>query len=172
MLVLFLKSKETRELQQGPPFSFVAIQIDEDTAPNFERCKCQSDNTCPTAAIERKRGADTILAYRFEAADLDSWDVSELGMAKRQGLSAKVFGNLRRVALKFPAPKAREYFGGKSCGCKLRTIRDLKGCIQKGHQGIFGEVKQIGRRALEGWNKAQDERKDVVLGQPIMDHGG
>jgi hypothetical protein len=172
MLVLFLKSKETQQLQQSPPFSFVAIQIDEDTAPNFERCSCQGGSTCSIAAIERKRGAETILAHRLEAAGLDGWDVTKLGMAKREGLSAYVCRNLRRVSLTFPAPKAREHFSGKPCRCKVRTIGERKECIQAGHQGIFGEVRQIGRRALEQWNRAQAERKDVVMGQPIMEYGG
>jgi hypothetical protein len=47
---------------------------------------------------------------------------------------------------------------------------DLMNCIRSRHQGHFGEVKQLGRRALREWNEGLDNRNDVVMGQaPMLD---
>ncbi|KAI9781265.1 MAG: hypothetical protein M1839_006057 [Geoglossum umbratile] len=170
MLVLFLKDRDAQS-PHGSRFAFVTIQIDEDTAVNPERCDCgtRARSACSVSAIERDKGSKQLIAHRYETGDSADWDITALGTAIRSELPASRFENLRRVTIQFVSAEIRDIFGGTPCRCKLRTNGDLRNCILSRHQGLFGEVKQLGRRALQEWSEAQDNRNDVVMGQaPVL----
>ncbi|KAI9767775.1 MAG: hypothetical protein M1840_005456 [Geoglossum simile] len=169
MLVLFLKGRGAQS-PHGSRFAFVTIQIDEDTAINPERCDCgtRARTACNISAVERNKGSKQLIAHRYETGDSADWDITALGTAKRSELPASRFENLMRVTIQFASAEIRDIFGGTPCHCKLKTNGDLRNCISSRHQGLFGEVKQLGRRALQEWNEGQDNRNDVVMGQAPM----
>ncbi|KAF1817013.1 hypothetical protein P152DRAFT_384775, partial [Eremomyces bilateralis CBS 781.70] len=153
MLVLYLKLPDQK-------LSFVTIHIDENTAMNPERCKCHiSGNHCPISAIERSKGTKDLLAQRYDAEDSEDWDITRLGTTKRKELPEQEFRGLQRVSIKFENEQLRKEFGGVACRCNLVRVIDLQKCIRGGHQGLFGEVKQHGRREMHLWHHEQNERR-------------
>lgn len=159
MLVLYIKLPDNR-------LSVVAVHIDENTTINPERCNCHmSKKVCTIAALERCKGDKPLLAQRYDAEDSQDWDVTRLGTTKRGELPADEFRGLQRVSVKFETEALRKEFGGVACRCKLVRVADLQQCVQAGHQGLFGLVKQHGRRELHLWHREQDERKDIITGR-------
>ncbi|PMD25960.1 hypothetical protein NA56DRAFT_390095 [Hyaloscypha hepaticicola] len=97
LLVIFLKSKKASE-----KFAIVAIQIDEKTLVERERCKCRnSKSDCRDSCIERLGGGN-LLAQRWDSDDgLGSWNLARLGVHQRKELPEDGWENLKRVKLKF-----------------------------------------------------------------------
>ena len=172
LLVIFLKSK-----QASGKFAMVAIQIDEKTLVERERCMCRSSRSdCRDSCIERSGGGN-LLAQRWDADDgLGSWNLAKLGVHQRRELPEDAWENLKRVKLKFdtldgkfchhkPIPTMSELtifqdrvkFSGTPCPCKPLTQRDLSECVLKQHHGMFGILKQIGSQTLRNYHKARDE---------------
>jgi hypothetical protein len=122
MLVLFLKSRDAQS-PHGLRFSFVTIQIDEDTAINPERCDCstRARSKCSVSTIERDKGSKRLIAQRYETGDSADWDVTSLGTAKRSEFPASRLKDFRRVTIQFASAEIRDIFGGTPCRCKLRT---------------------------------------------------
>jgi hypothetical protein len=172
MLVLFLKGQDAQS-PQGSRFAFITVQIDEDTAVNPERCECgtRARTVCRISSIERDKGSKQLIAQRYETGNSAYWDVTALSTAKQNGSQAPRFEDLRRVTIQFASAEIRDTFGGTPCCCQLRTNGDLRNCILSRHQGLFGEVKQLGRRALQEWNERQNNRNNVVMGQAPVPNG-
>ncbi|KAJ9608441.1 hypothetical protein H2200_007429 [Cladophialophora chaetospira] len=177
MLVLFLKSTNNQvTTTNAPPFSVVVIQLDEKTAPNYERCRCQSHpDQCDITALERDKGKDDLFARIIEADELGSWDLMRFRPSPRQNqLSTdtatfakqpKPLQKLRRVTLKFPDVQSRYRLSGRPCGChKTKTTGELMACLREKHQGLLGELRQYHRKELGRFEEAQRKRKDVILG--------
>ncbi|OCT48268.1 hypothetical protein CLCR_04046 [Cladophialophora carrionii] len=189
LLVLLLKSTPDSTVQVGPahgvknappPFSVVIIQLDENTAPNYERCSCQSHpDQCDITALERDRGKDDLSARIVEADELEAWDLMRLRPSTRQGqVSAdaataatffarqpKPLPKLRRVTLKFPDVQSRYRLSGRPCSCnKTRTTGELRACLAEKHQGLLGQIRQYHKKELERFEEAQRRRSDVILG--------
>ncbi len=97
LLVIFLKSKQT-----SGKYAIVAIQIDERTLVERERCNCRSSKSdCRDSCIERLGGGN-LLAQRWDADDgLESWNLARLGVHQRKELPEDAWENLKRVKLKF-----------------------------------------------------------------------
>jgi hypothetical protein len=95
MLVIFLKSK-------GSPhnISIVAIQVDEATNVERERCDCRSSNSkCRITCLERKSGY--LLAQRWEAeSKLSSFNIAKLGIEQKMD-NENGWDKVKRVSLKF-----------------------------------------------------------------------
>ncbi len=176
MLVLLLKATGNQgATPSASPFSVVVIQLDEKTAPNYERCSCQSHpDQCDITALERDKGKEDLSARIIEADELETWDLMRLRPSTRQGhaidasISArqpKPLQRLRRVTLKFPDVRSRYRLSGRPCGCnRTRTTGDLKACLAEGHQGLLGELKQYHKKELRRFEEAQRNRQDVILG--------
>lgn len=96
LLVIFLKSKDpTRKL------SIVAIQIDEKTSVERERCQCRSSNSsCVVSCVERSGGY--LLGQRWDADQgAEGFNLAKLGMEQRKELPAEAYNNVMRVSMKF-----------------------------------------------------------------------
>jgi hypothetical protein len=95
MLVIFLKSKDLSAKR-----SIVAIQIDDATSVERERCDCRSSNSqCRISCLERADGY--LLAQRWDALNgLNSWNLAKLGMEQRKE-SEDRWEKVTRVSLKF-----------------------------------------------------------------------
>jgi hypothetical protein len=95
LLVIFLKSRDS-----SAKLSLVAIQIDDRTAVERERCKCRTSNSqCRTSCVERKRS--DLVARRWYADDgLSGWNLARLGLDQRSESGGK-FENVQRVSLTF-----------------------------------------------------------------------
>ncbi|KAF2103717.1 hypothetical protein NA57DRAFT_31033 [Rhizodiscina lignyota] len=159
MVVLFLKTPDQK-------LSFVTIHIDEDTGMNAERCNCRiSGKDCPISAIERAGGKKDLLAQRYDADGSEDWDITLLGTTKRAELPDHAFKGLQRVSIKFENVGQRKEFGGWVCRCNPTRLGELQKCVQAGHQGLFGEVKQHGRKEMQTWHREQDARREIVLGE-------
>jgi hypothetical protein len=102
LLVIFLKSKEG-----SGKLAIVAIQIDEKTQVERERCLCRSSNsTCVDSCIERSSG--NLLAQRWDADDsLGSWNLGKLGVEQRKELPEDAWSDLKRVKMKFDSLEGR-----------------------------------------------------------------
>ncbi|EXJ54527.1 hypothetical protein A1O7_09867 [Cladophialophora yegresii CBS 114405] len=192
LLVLLLKSTTDPTAQVGlanstknapQPFSVVIIQLDENTAPNYERCSCQNHPShpyqCDVTALERDKGKQDLSARIIEADELEAWDLMRLRPSNRQGqLSAdasaaaaffakqpKPLPKLRRVTLTFPDVQSRYRLSGRPCSCnKTRTTAELKACLEAGHQGLLGRVRQYHKKELDRFEEAQRKKQDVVMG--------
>jgi hypothetical protein len=176
MLVLFLT---TADKQQPEKTSFITIELDDATSPNVSRCECQRNLSCPDIAIERTQGKDDLLTQRYDVEDLSQWDLTRLDIAKRKALPKDSTSKLQRVALRFhdhggrSGSDLRREFGGIRCECKNITTSQLFNCLsaEPTHQGLYGDVKEIGRQALVNYHKAQNEAVDVVTGHYPMPPG-
>ena len=139
-----------------------------------ERCKCRTAKTkCTVSCIERSKGS--LVAQRWNAdSGLSSWNLAALGMEQRRTPSDADWNNLTRVSFTFQSMEGMSYcfvlcpktlkqnsdrykFAGGPCSCKLITQHDLSECVLHRHQGIFGEVKQIGSQRLRSYH-AERER--------------
>ncbi|EON66548.1 hypothetical protein W97_05793 [Coniosporium apollinis CBS 100218] len=167
ILIMYLKSQDGRNR-----LSFLTIQIDDMTHINWERCDCRKGrNDCHIAAIERRSGA--LLAQRYESGhDSAGWNVAAIGRSQRRELPEFECKNLKRISLRFQNPKERETFGGKMCSCNPKVQAKEKDCVLS-HQGLFGQVRQIGKHRLEDYHSARQEnsRQSIVIGQ-MLDHAG
>lgn len=187
ILIMYLKSQDGRNR-----LSFLTIPIDDMTHINWERCDCRKGrNDCHIAAIERRSGA--LLAQRYESGhDSAGWNVAAIGRSQRRGLPEFECKNLKRISLRFQNPKGgyqrfpsitlsqpllthpleRETFGGKMCSCNPKVQGKEKDCVLS-HQGLFGQVRQIGKHRLEDYHSARQEnsRQSIVIGQ-MLDHAG
>jgi len=96
LLVIFLKSKEA-----SGKLAIVAIQIDDKTQVERERCLCRTSNSkCVDTCIERSGGS--LLAQRWDADQgLGSWNLAKLGMEQRKELPADAWSDVKRVTMKF-----------------------------------------------------------------------
>lgn len=95
LLVIFLKSKEV-----SGKLAIVAIQIDEKTRVERERCGCRSSNSrCEASCIERAGG--DLLAQRWDADRLGNWNLAKLSVEQRKELPEDAWNDLKRVKLKF-----------------------------------------------------------------------
>lgn len=96
LLVIFLKSKEA-----SGKLAIVAIQIDDKTQVERERCLCRTSNSkCVDSCIERSGG--NLLAQRWDADQgLGSWNLAKLGMEQRKELPADGWSDVKRVTMKF-----------------------------------------------------------------------
>lgn len=176
MLVLLLKATgDQSNVPSRSRFSVLVINLDEKTAPNYERCSCQSHpDQCDITALERDKGRDDLSARIIEADDLESWDFMRFRPSTRQGLAIdaslsakqpKALQKLRRVTLKFPDVRSRHRLGGRPCSCnKTRTTGELMACLKEKHQGLLGELRQYHKKELGRFEEAQRKRKDVILG--------
>jgi hypothetical protein len=172
MLVLFIYDKSKLKNRVG--LSFVTVQIDDNTAINPIRCECYVEygRECPDAAIERAGGEKLLLAQLYEAEELSQWDVTLLGVEKRKELPGDMLADLTRVSIRFAqpgnpvGPVKREEFGGFNCGCRVETVGGLNSCLEQKHGGLFGKVKETGRRALMEWNEMQNSHRDIVVIEP------
>jgi len=170
MLVLFLYNEEDSQspLRRGDGLSFVTIQLDQQTRLNRVMCGCQSKCiVCTHAVIER--GESFLQAQMYEAMTLDEWDLTQLGLSKRQDLPARKLEDLLRVSIRFLGQENREaeqkrvLFGGNNCHCQPVTVGELQKCLaDPSHAGKFQLVKEIGRQGLENWRKAQNSRPEIV----------
>ncbi|KAM0552751.1 hypothetical protein ACHAO7_004231 [Fusarium culmorum] len=169
MLVLFTQSL------QGNKFSFVTIQIDDETSMNPERCDCRKSGrdgaSCEIAAIEKKKGHSTVAARRYEQSNSDGevdWNLARLALNNPASTSSSAnWPNLKRLSIKFPNPRARAYFCGTPnvCHCKVKTEADARECIRSGHRGLWGEVQQSYRKQMNNFHKQRYEgRSQVVYG--------
>ncbi|KAJ4129346.1 hypothetical protein NW768_007884 [Fusarium equiseti] len=169
MLVLF-----TQNLQ-GDKFSFVSIQIDDETNMNPERCDCRKSGrdgaSCEIAAVEKNKGRTTIAARRYEQSasggEMD-WNLARLAINNPASASDNViWSNLKRLSIKFPNPQARAYFCGTPnvCHCKIKKEGDWRKCIQDGHRGLWGEVQESYRKQMNNFHRQRYEgRSHVVYG--------
>lgn len=169
MLVLF-----TQNLQ-GDRFSFVTIQIDDETSMNPERCDCRKSGrdgaSCEIAAIEKNKGRATLAARRYEQSTSDGemdWNLARLALNNPASTSSSTnWPNLERLSIKFPNPQARSYFCGKpnECHCKLKKEGEVLKCIKAGHRGLWGEVQENYRKQMNNFHKQRYEgRSHVVYG--------
>jgi hypothetical protein len=96
LLIIFLKSKEA-----SGKLAIVAIQIDDKTQVERERCKCRTSNsTCVDSCIECSGGY--LLAQRWDAdQELGGWDLAKLGVEQRKELPADAWNDVKRVTMKF-----------------------------------------------------------------------
>jgi len=104
LLVIFLKSKEA-----SGKLAIVAIQIDDKTQVERERCLCRTSNSkCVDSCIERSGGA--LLAQRWDADQgLGSWNLGKLGMEQRKELPADAWNDVKRVTMKFKSLEGMLY---------------------------------------------------------------
>ncbi|RBQ75568.1 hypothetical protein FVER14953_12799 [Fusarium verticillioides] len=169
MLVLFTQNR------QGDKFSFVTVQIDDETNMNPERCNCRRSGrdgaSCDIAAIERKKGDAPISARRYEQSPSDGemdWNLARLALNNPASTSDSVnWPSLKRLSIKFPTPQARAKFCGTPnvCHCKIKKEGDLLKCIQERHRGLWGEVQENYRRQMNSFHKQRYEsRSHVVYG--------
>ncbi|KNB17433.1 hypothetical protein FOXG_15468 [Fusarium oxysporum f. sp. lycopersici 4287] len=169
MLVLFTQNR------QGDKFSFVTVQIDDETNTNPERCNCRRSGrdgaSCDIAAIEKKKGDAPISARRYEQSPSDGemdWNLARLALNNPASTSDSVnWPNLKRLSIKFPTPQARAKFCGTPnvCHCKIKKEGDLLKCIQERHRGLWGEVQENYRRQMNSFHKQRYEsRSHVVYG--------
>jgi hypothetical protein len=179
LLVIFLKSKEA-----SGKLAIVAIQIDDKTQVERERCLCRTSNSkCVDSCIERSGGS--LLAQRWDADQgLGSWNLGKLGMEQRKELPADAWNDVKRVTMKFKSLEGMLYhlrllawtiltllterymFSGGPCSCKPIMQHDLSRCITAGHHGVFGVVKQIGSQRLRNYHHEREEAagRNIVLG--------
>jgi hypothetical protein len=179
LLVIFLKSKEA-----SGKLAIVAIQIDDKTQVERERCLCRTSNSkCVDSCIERSGG--NLLAQRWDADQgLGSWNLAKLGMEQRKELPADAWSDVKRATLKFDSLEGmlcymtllagtmltclieRYKFSGSPCSCKPIMQHDLSRCITAGHHGVFGVVKQIGSQRLRTYHQERDQAagRNIVLG--------
>ncbi|KAF5665145.1 hypothetical protein FHETE_6761 [Fusarium heterosporum] len=169
MLVAFTQSR------QGDRFSFVSIQIDDETNMNPERCNCRRSGrdgaSCDIAAIEKKKGDAPLAARRYEQSASDGemdWNLARLALNNPASTSDSVnWSNLKRLSIKFPTAQARARFCGTPnvCHCKIKKEGDLLKCIQERHRGLWGEVQENYRRQMNSFHKQRYEsRSHVVYG--------
>ncbi|KAM0344088.1 hypothetical protein ACHAPU_007809 [Fusarium lateritium] len=169
MLVAFTQSR------QGDRFSFVTIQIDDETNMNPERCNCRRSGrdgaSCDIAAIEKKKGDAPIAARRYEQSASDGemdWNLARLALNNPASTSDGAnWPNLKRLSIKFPTAQARAKFCGTPnvCHCKIKKEADLLKCIQERHRGLWGEVQENYRRQMNSFHKQRYEsRSHVVYG--------
>ncbi|KIX08130.1 uncharacterized protein Z518_02786 [Rhinocladiella mackenziei CBS 650.93] len=175
MLVLLLKSGNSQlDSQLSPaPFTVVTVQLDEKTAPNFERCKCQSHpGHCKITALERSKGTEDLVANITEASDLNSWDLMSFRTPRRENQSLspssiraqpRPLQKLRRLTLTFSNTESRHNLSGRPCGCKIKLTADLMTCLKEKHQGLLGNLKQLHKKELQSFEKSQRTKEDVVL---------
>ncbi len=178
LLVIFLKSKDA-----SGKLAVVAIQIDDRTQVERERCLCRTSNSkCVDSCIERSGGH--LLAQRWDAeGELGSWNLAKLGVEQRKELPADAWNDVKRVTMKFDSLEGmfpihpgrydaniagidRYKFSGSPCSCKPRMQHDLSRCITLGHHGVFGEVKQIGSQRLRNYHHEREKAAglNIVLG--------
>ncbi|KAF4454030.1 hypothetical protein F53441_3414 [Fusarium austroafricanum] len=167
MLVLFTQNR------QGDKFSFVTIQIDEETNVNPERCNCRRSGrdgaSCDIAAIEKKKGGTTIAARRYEQPTSDGdmdWNLARLAINNPASTSNNVnWPNLERLSIKFPTAQARARFCGTPnvCRCKIRNEGDMSECLKQQHRGLWGEVQEYYRRQMNSFHKQRYENTSHVV---------
>ncbi|KAF5022559.1 hypothetical protein F66182_5392 [Fusarium sp. NRRL 66182] len=169
MLVLF-----TQNPQNGK-FSFVTIQIDDETNMNPERCNCRKSGRdglfCEIAAIEKNKGNNNIAARRYEQSTSDGemdWNLARLALNNPASTSSNVnWPNLKRVSIMFPTAEDRAKFCGtpNQCRCKIKKERELRDCIKSGHRGLWGEVQESYRKQMNSFYQQRYEgRSHVVYG--------
>ncbi|KAM0218492.1 hypothetical protein ACHAQD_006875 [Fusarium lateritium] len=169
MLVIFTRSRQDNR------FSFVTVQIDDETNMNPERCNCRRSGkdgaSCDIAAIEKKKGDAPITARRYEQSTSDGemdWNLARLALNNPAATTDNVnWPNLKRLSIKFPTAHARAKFCGTPnvCHCKIKKEGDLLKCIQEGHRGLWGEVQENYRRQMNSFHKQRYEsRSHVVYG--------
>jgi hypothetical protein len=169
ILVVFTQSL------QGDKFSFVTIQIDDETNMNPERCDCRKSGrdgaSCEIVAIEKKKGHSTVAARRYEQSNSDGemdWNLARLALNNPASTSGSAnWPNLKRLSIKFPNPQARAYFCGTPslCHCRVKTEADVRKCIRDGHRGLWGEVQESYRKQMNNFHRQRYEgRSQVVYG--------
>ncbi|KAF2457314.1 hypothetical protein BDY21DRAFT_286239 [Lineolata rhizophorae] len=168
MVVIFSKAKDA-----AGTLSITTIQLDDGTAVNPERCNCRkASSSCNITAIEQAKGEKSLMAQRYEAQQgYFDWDIARLGVTRRKELPDAAWSKLKRVSITFVDHRQRDQFGGSMCRCKIVTNGERKSCIESGHKGLFGEVKQVGNRQLRAYHEAHEHRQDIVIGQ-APDHNG
>jgi hypothetical protein len=102
LLVIFLKSREV-----SAKLAIAAIQIDEKTLVQRERCGCRTSNSqCRISCIERSDGH--LLAQRWDADQgLGSWNLAKLGVEQRKELPEDAWNDVKRVSIKFESMEGR-----------------------------------------------------------------
>ncbi|KAK2055404.1 hypothetical protein LY76DRAFT_520520 [Colletotrichum caudatum] len=168
MLVFFTQNTKTRKP------SMVAVDIDEDTEVNPDRCNCRRSGrdglSCHIAAIEQNQGNVDMSVRRFESRDGDvDWNVARLALGRRgeEEYADAAWKNVRRISIWFPTPQDRAKFGGtpNMCQCSARTEADLSACLQRRHKGLLGLVRESGRQQLNEYHRARfASQHDVVRG--------
>ncbi|KAF4983944.1 hypothetical protein FZEAL_769 [Fusarium zealandicum] len=169
MLVIFTQS------QQGAKFSFVTVQIDEETNMNPERCNCRRSGpdgaSCAIAAIEKRKGDSNLAARRYDTLPSDDemdWNMARLALNNPASTSDDAsWPNLKRLSLMFPDAKARAAFCGtpNQCRCNIKKAEELTKCIRAGHRGLWGQVQEFHRRQVNKFHKERHEgRQQVVYG--------
>lgn len=169
MLVLF-----TRNFENGQ-FSFVTVQIDENTSINPDRCDCRtsgrSGGSCRIAAIEQRKGSENLSARRYESsAPPESgggdWNMARLALNNPASTSTKaMWPKLQRVSIEFHSSRDRYKFSGlpTPCSCDTRDSRGLAGCLRAGHKGLWGEVQEIYRRDSNAYSERRNGPKQHVV---------
>lgn len=163
--------------------ALVAIEVDDLTSVMQERCKCRTAKTkCTVSCIERSKGS--LIAQRWNAdGGLSSWNLAALGMEQRKTPSDADWNNLTRVSFIFQSFEGtsihswssnanskndvdRYKFAGGPCSCNPKTQHDLSECVLQRHQGIFGEVKQIGSQRLRNYHDERERAagRNMIIG--------
>ncbi|KAF7561449.1 hypothetical protein G7046_g2690 [Stylonectria norvegica] len=170
MLVLFTQNPKDGQ------FSFVSIQIDEETAVNPDRCNCRRSGrdgaSCPIAAIEKRKGDANLSARRYEASrpggGETDWNVARLAVNNPSSTNdTNNWAGLKRLSIMFAESSARATFGGtpNQCHCKIKKEGDLKDCLKAGHRGLWGEVQEYYRKQGNDYHQARyGTQKHVVNG--------
>ncbi|KIM99882.1 hypothetical protein OIDMADRAFT_125583, partial [Oidiodendron maius Zn] len=166
LLVIFLKRRDP-----SAKLAIAALQIDEKTGVERERCGCGALNSqCQTSCIERSGG--NLLLQRWDADQgLGSWNLARLGIEQRRDLPEHGWNNVKRVSLDFDSLEDRYKFSGRPCSCKPKMQHDLANCILERHHGIFGVVKQIGSQRLRNYHQNRDKMagRNIVIGPLPVD---
>ncbi|EFQ31978.1 hypothetical protein CGRA01v4_13160 [Colletotrichum graminicola] len=168
MLVFFTRNPKT-----GKP-AMVAVDIDEDTQVNPDRCNCRRSgrdgSSCQIAAIEQDQGNMDMSVRRFESRDSDvDWNVAKLALGRRgeREYADAVWKDVRRISIWFPTSQDRAKFGGTPniCQCSARTEAELSECLKRRHKGLLGLVRESGRQQLNEYHRARfASQHDVVRG--------
>jgi hypothetical protein len=168
VLVLFLENRSNTK--QGSGLSFVTVEIDQLTGPDQALCDCHKDKgaTCRVVSIQRDRGQKRLQAQIYHSLDFQSWDVTRMGMEKRQELPVDEAPGMRKVSIRFKSPYDRQFFSSSPCQCAIDFQKNdivasiLGNCLASDHQGIYGRVKEFGRQELDDWNSAHDPGDEFV----------
>lgn len=154
LLVFFTRHEITENRATEDRYGIVAVTLDQYTKIDFSM---MTNAQTPDVSIERNSGRLNLIVLRLNDDRGTWWNLLPLAQPLSHNRAAAAsastaFRSVIRVTVRFPDVRQRQDFGGIPCDCRKDTEGQLFACLNRGHGGMLGVVRELFRRELADWS--------------------